>query len=175
MALSEIIIVKNILKTLFSFRIWTCFSKCKQSKNLRTRLIGSLHKSKHCWFLKIQNYPWTTSTKKVTERPWNMSLLIRFLILLYYLIFVEFQEANWRKTPLKEEAQNTLLAPTITRWFFVKLNVCFCCSSKLLVTSLKKRIDTPLGPYKHKMTASNFVKILTAPKQKYFDQIFRFS
>ena len=41
--------------------------------------------------------------------------------------------------------------------------------------SLKERIDTPLGPYKHKMTTSNFVKILTAPKQKRFDQIFRLS
>ena len=38
-----------------------------------------------------------------------------------------------------------------------------------LVTSLKERTDTPLGPHKHKMATSNFVKILTAPKQKYFD------
>ena len=47
--------------------------------------------------------------------------------------------------------------------------------SQRLVTSLKERTDIPLGPHKHKMAASNFVKILTAPKQKYFDQIFRSS
>ena len=76
---------------------------------------------------------------------------------------------------MKEEARNTPLAATSTRWFLVKLNVCFCCSSKLLVISHKERIDTPLGPYKHKIAASNFVKILTAPKEKHFDQIFRLS
>ena len=40
----------------------------------------------------------------------------------------------------------------------------FCCSLQLLVTSFKEKIDTPLGPYKHKMTASNFVKMLATPK-----------
>ena len=41
--------------------------------------------------------------------------------------------------------------------------------------NLKERIDKLLDPHKQKMAASNFVKILTAPKQKYFDQSFRFS
>ena len=56
-----------------------------------------------------------------------------------------------------------------------QVDCCFCCSSKLLLTSLKERADTRLGPHKHKMAAFNFVKILTAPKQKYFDQIFKSS
>ena len=57
------------------------------------------------------------------------------------------------------------MAAINTRWLIVKLNVYFCCSLQLLVTSLKEEIDTPLGSYKHKMAASNFIKILTAPQQ----------